>query len=253
MDQQRGGERASAAAEAEEGRPAGAVLFDLDGTLLDIDGEGFLDAYVDALASWWGPADGAAFRQAVMAASVPIFRPHPGRPNGDVFRHHLGAHLGIAPDEVARRMARFHDEALPRLRFPRRPVPEARGCVQECLEAGWRVVVATTPIYRPEVIDMRLRWAGLDDLPWDLVTHSELMSTCKPSAAYFAETAALLDLPPARCVMVGDDPLQDGPAIEVGMPALLRRTAHAPGWGTLRDVAAVVTGGHVMAAGATGP
>lgn len=240
MDRERAVDRPLAAAVADG---PGAVLFDLDGTLLDIDGEGFLDAYVDALASWWRPPDERAFRQAVMAASVPIFRPHPDRPNGEVFRRHLGAHLGIAPEEVARRIARFHDEELGSLRFPWRPVPEARACVQECLDAGWRVAVATTPIYMPEVIGLRLRWAGLDDLPWDLVTHSEVMSTCKPSGAYFAETAARLGLPPAACVMVGDDPLQDGPAMEVGMPALLRRSPDAPGWRSLHDVAAAVAAG----------
>ena len=223
------------------GRQWAAVLFDLDGTLLDIDGEGFLDAYVDALTAWWRPADSASFRQQVMAAAVPIFAHHPGQTNGAVFREHLGAHLGMRPDQVRARIVRFHQEALSALRFPSRAVPDARACVTHCLSLGLRVAVATTPIYMPEVIGLRLQWAGLADLPWDLVTHSERMQTCKPHPAYFAEVAAHLGLDPHACVMVGDDPLQDGPAYQAGMGVLLRAAPGGPGWCRLSEVAEAVT------------
>ena len=217
-----------------------AVLFDLDGTLLDIDGEGFLDAYVDALAAWWLPPDLDAFRQTVMAAAVPIFADHAGQTNGEVFRTHLAAYLGISPGEVRQRMTRFHEQGLPSLGIAAHAIPDARACVTHCLELGLRIAVATTPIYMPEVIALRLRWAGLADLPWDLVTHSDVMHTCKPHAAYFAETAAQLGLDPRACVMVGDDPLQDGTARQAGMEVLLRETDGTPGWHTLSDVSAAL-------------
>lgn len=220
-----------------------AVLFDLDGTLLDIDGEAFLDAYIEAMTNWWGPADSTTFRHAVMAAAVPIFAHHPDRTNGEVFRDHLGAHLGLHPDEVRARICRFHQEGLPALRPPALPVPDARACVAHCLGLGLRVAVATTPIYMPEVIALRLRWAGLADLPWDLVTHSERMHACKPHPAYFAEVADHLGLAPDACVMVGDDPLQDGPASQTGMAVLLRASVGAPGWRRLGEVAEAVTSG----------
>ncbi len=220
-----------------------AVLFDLDGTLLDIDGEGFLDAYIDALMDWWRPDDATAFRQAVMAASVPIFAPHPGRTNGEVFRSHLAAHLGTTPADILARLRRFHHESLATLRFPARALPEARACVLHCLDLGLRIAVATTPIYMPEVIGLRLKWAGLADLPWELVTDSERMQTCKPHPAYFAEAAGQLGLQTQRCVMVGDDPLQDGPAGQTGMAVLLRAAPGAAGWCHLSEVAEAVTSG----------
>lgn len=221
-------------------RPLEAVLFDLDGTLLDIDGEGFLDAYVDGLIGTWGPPDPEAFRRFVMAASVPIFAPHPAATNGEVFRAHLAAHLGITPEDVWRRIADYHDRGFPGLAWPARPLPAARRCVRDCLDLGLRVAVATTPIYLPEVVGLRLRWAGLDDLPWDLVTHSENMHRCKPDPGYFAEVAELLGVPPAACVMVGDDAMQDGPARQVGMDVLLRAGNGLPGWEGLDELPALL-------------
>ncbi len=217
-----------------------AVLFDLDGTLLDIDGEGFLDAYVEALTAWWRPAEAGAFRQTVMAAAVPIFSRHPGRTNGAVFREHLGLHLDLGPEEITARLNRFHREELAALRGTARALPDARACVRHCLELGLRIAVATTPIYMPEVIALRLQWAGLADLPWDLVTHSELMESCKPHPAYFSEVAAHLGIDPRACVMVGDDALQDGPAEQIGMGVLLRAADGGPGWCRLSEVAEAV-------------
>ncbi len=223
--------------------PLRGVLFDLDGTLLDIDGEGFLDAYVDGLTAYWRPADAGAFRQAVMAAAVPIFSAHPDRTNGEVFRQHLAAYVGTDPAAVAATMAAFHTSTLPGLPFPHRPAPGARACVLACLRRGLRLAVATTPIYTPEVIRLRLGWAGLDDLPWHLVTHSENMHTCKPNTDYYEEASTLLGLPAEACLMVGDDPLQDGPAGRVGMATLMRAQEGAgdrAGWDSLEEVAAAV-------------
>jgi FMN phosphatase YigB (HAD superfamily) len=171
---------------------------------------------------------------------VPIFSPHPHQTNGRVFRQHLARHVGVDAEAVERQMARFHRTVLARMDFPRRRMPGARTCVRRCLDLGLRVAVATTPIYTPDVIALRLDWAGLADLPWDLVTHSELMHSCKPDAAYYAETAALLGAEPERCLMVGDDPLQDGPAAKVGMRTLLRATTAAAGWRDLEEVALAV-------------
>lgn len=194
------------------------VLFDLDGTLLDIDGEQFLDDYVMAFARYfthWG--DVTTFQQVVMAASVPIFQEHPDLTNGEVFRRHLARHLGVSEDVVAREMDRLHRETLPSLPIPRAPIAAARPCVEAALEQGYRVVVATTPIYPLDAIALRLRWAGLDDIPWDLVTHSENMHSCKPDVAYYREVAARVDCAPEQCLMIGDDRLQDMPAAKCGM------------------------------------
>ena len=201
--------------------PLRAVLFDLDGTLLDIDGEGFLDAYVDLVVEAWAPQDADAFRAQLMAASVAFFRSDGGRTNGEAFRTALAGFLEQTPEAIADRLADIHRTALPRVALRGRPVEGARACVQGCLRLGLQVAVATTPIYMPEVIALRLRWAGLDDLPWDLVTHSENMHTCKPDPAYFQEAAAQLTTPPASCLMVGDDPMQDGPARRAGMLAVI--------------------------------
>jgi FMN phosphatase YigB (HAD superfamily) len=195
------------------------LLFDLDGTLLDIDGDAFLERYLEALAPHLCPdMDGEAFRAKVMAAALPLLTAERLPASvGDTFRAALAERLGLSRAEVAAGQARLDAHLSCLGPIPHARVPLAGACVDAAMAAGLACAVATTPIYRPPVIRRRLSWAGLAKRPWTLVTTSENMSACKPSPGYFREAAAKLGLPPAECVMVGDDPYQDGPAAEAGM------------------------------------
>jgi FMN phosphatase YigB (HAD superfamily) len=73
-----------------------------------------------------------------------------------------------------------------------------------------------------EAIDHRLAWAGLADLPDDvLVTSYETSTACKPWPEYFAEVARGLDVEPADCLMVGDDAALDLGSRGAGMKCWL--------------------------------
>jgi FMN phosphatase YigB (HAD superfamily) len=196
-----------------------AILFDLDGTLLDIDGEAFLERYLDALAPHLRPdMDLDAFRAKVMAAALPLLTAErlPATV-GQTFRSALAQRLELSPAQVADGQLRLDSHLSLLAAIPHARIPAAAACVEAAMGAGLVCAVATTPIYRPAVIRRRLGWAGLAERSWSLVTTSENMSACKPSPGYYREAAAKLGLPPEECVMVGDDPYQDGPAVEAGM------------------------------------
>jgi FMN phosphatase YigB (HAD superfamily) len=200
-----------------------AVLFDLDGTLLDIDLGRFLHEYFAAL----GPvvaevAPGIKAeegRRAVLAGTEAMSRPHPGQTNREVFnaRFHELTSANLDLEEIALPFERFYRETFPGLRASFGPFVGARGSVKLCLELGLKVAIATNPIFPRDAIIERMRWAGIDDLKVHLVTTYENMHATKPHAAYFAETAALLGVAPASCVMVGDDRSLDMPAADLGM------------------------------------
>jgi FMN phosphatase YigB (HAD superfamily) len=86
------------------------------------------------------------------------------------------------------------------------------------------VVLATNPIFPREVIDARLAWGDLADLPFQPVTSYETSRQCKPHPGFFHDLLAELDLPPRSCLMVGNDTLHDLAAGLVGMPTCLLTT-----------------------------
>ncbi|MGB4593046.1 MAG: HAD family hydrolase [Coriobacteriia bacterium] len=198
------------------------ILFDLDGTLLDIDLPGFLDRYFRALTLASEPllADslsGDALMAAIQSATGRMMESHAGRTNREVFADEFSSAAGLDFDEAWPVYARFYAEVFPGLRGGSGPASGAREVLETAMSLGLRVAIATNPIFPRETIDHRLAWAGLDDLQLQTVTSYETMTACKPHPEYFVQTAALLGLEPSDCMMVGDDRFLDMPAADTGM------------------------------------
>ncbi|HET6498575.1 MAG TPA: HAD family hydrolase [Coriobacteriia bacterium] len=198
------------------------ILFDLDGTLLDIDIGTFLDRYFAALARTIEPlTDGGDTLQhamgALTVATHTMMQPHPGRTNEQVFTEAFLTLTGIDIQEHADVFARFYADEFPLLGDGYGPAPGARAAVETALGLGLKVAIATNPIFPREAVRHRIAWADLDDLPVDAVTTFETMHACKPLPEYFLQTASLIGVGAQGCMMVGDDAELDLPAAAVGM------------------------------------
>ncbi len=197
-----------------------AVLFDLDGTLLDLDLGGFLERYFAALGAASAPlAERASgdFMTAMHEAVGAMMEEHGTITNRDVFYDALLARTGIDLNEHWDVYERFYEEVFPTLGEGTRPARGARRAVTAALDAGLKVAVATNPIFPRRAIEHRLAWAGLADLSLAVLTSYEDMIATKPHAAYFRQVAEMLGVPPHECLMVGDDRRLDMPAADIGM------------------------------------
>jgi len=198
-----------------------AILFDLDGTLLDLDLGAFLKRYFAALdAASAQLAERCApgvFMPALHAAVGAMMEPHPGRTNRDVFYDDLLARTGVDLNEHWSVFELFYRDVFPTLGDTAGPAEGARRAVMTARELGLGVAIATNPIFPRAAVDHRLSWAGLGDLTFPVVTTYEDMHACKPHPDYFRQTADLLGVAPQECLMVGDDRALDMPAADVGM------------------------------------
>jgi FMN phosphatase YigB (HAD superfamily) len=227
-----------------------AVLFDLDGTLLDIDIDAFLEDYFGAL----GPivagvmgdgADPAMGLRAVLDATSAMMSPHPRTTNREVFNARFLEITGVDLDirEFALAFERFYAEVFPTLRRGLGPRDGARDAVSAALGLGMKVAIATNPIFPSDAILERMRWADVADLPVGVVTTYEIMHAAKPQPAYFIETADLLGVEARDCLMVGDDEVLDMKAAVAGMRTFYVGRASgvtADDTGDLRELAALL-------------
>ncbi|QIA26729.1 HAD family hydrolase [Thermaerobacter sp. PB12/4term] len=211
------------------GGPIEAVLFDLDGTLLELDMDRFLPVYLQRLAAWvadlFDPED--FLRQLVRATTAVMQNRDRSQRNQDLLWEVLWAgldparHPGARPerrDEALARFEQFYREQFPQLQFMARRRPEAAAVVEAARARGWKVVLATSPIFPMVAIAERLRWAGLSADRFDLVTVLENMHSCKPQPDYYLEVARRIGVEPGRCLMVGNDLRDDiAPARVAGM------------------------------------
>jgi HAD superfamily hydrolase (TIGR01509 family) len=208
-----------------DGEGKRAWLFDLDGTLLRLDVAEFVPRYLQALgAAMSGVTDPARFVQYVLAATAAMTgRRGRESSNQEVFWREMAR---LAGDDPLRDwhpiIADFYRRDFPGLGRCYRPDPAARRVVQAVLDAGAEVILATNPLFPAGAVVERMRWAGIDDLPFALVTSYEHMHACKPHLEYYLEILERRGLEAAACVMVGNDVQEDVvPARQLGMTTFL--------------------------------
>jgi len=209
------------------------LLLDLDDTLLTNSMDGFLPSYLKALGkhlSSYVPAE-RMIPQLLAATQAMVAKQVPGDTLEAVFDAGFYPALGLQKATVRDAIERFYQEVFPSLRSLTQPRPEAVALIEEVFRRGYRVVVATNPLFPRTAITQRLAWAGLplENHPFALVTSFEHMHYCKPSSAYYAEILAQLGWPDAPAVMVGNDYEQDIlPAARLGLATFWLTDADVP-------------------------
>jgi FMN phosphatase YigB (HAD superfamily) len=199
-----------------------AILFDLDGTLLDIDIDAFLRKYFQALTQALSavvdnPDDVPRAMQGILGATNRMMEPHPGLTNREVFVAAFRESAGIDLEEHREVFDAFYEDVFPGLGTGLGPRQGAHEAWDSALEGGHIVAVATNPIFPARAIEHRLAWAGVDVARAAAVTTYEFMTAAKPHAEYYRQTAEMLELDPSECMMVGDDAVLDMAAADVGM------------------------------------
>lgn len=215
-----------------------ALLFDLDGTLLDLDMETFLPAYFQALTRRFGQlVDPQQFVDHLVASTaVMMASKDPEKTNEEVFMADFIPRLGLSREVLLPLLNDFYLNDFGALAGESRRKPLAREIIQYAFARGFAVVVATNPVFPKLAIAHRLRWAGVgvEDFPYRLVTSYEIMHFCKPNREYYEEILASLGLKAGECLMIGNDVQDDLRAREVGIRTflvedhLINRTGEAP-------------------------
>ncbi|MGB9868048.1 MAG: HAD family hydrolase [Bacillota bacterium] len=196
-----------------------AVLFDLDGTLLPLDTLDFVAKYFQAVSRRFEHLLPSHRFRALLwqAVTVMIDTDHPDRTNQEVFVDAFCKLSGLRPEEFMPLFERFYSEDFPLLRNGVVPNPRAVETVELARKLGFKVVLATNPVYPATAILQRLEWAGLSPLHFDFITTYEQMHACKPSVRYYQEVLDLVGCAPEHCLMVGNDTLEDMVAGQLGM------------------------------------
>ncbi len=225
-----------------------AVLFDLDGTLLDIDMNVFLEHYFHTMAEMAAQSGFQQHRQLVeqvfQSTGVMIADRDPTSTNQDIFMNDFFSRWPYQRHEFEPFFEHFYREGFPRLSRLCRPIPGVPELIKGMANKGIQMVVATNAVFPLTALQQRLQWAGLEADVFDLITSYEVMHFCKPHLEYYQEICEKLQLKPQDCLMVGNDVGEDMVAEKLGMKTFLvedyvidpGHTDIRPTWrGTMRE------------------
>jgi len=182
-----------------------AILFDLDGTLLD-QMDAFLPHYFQGLAACLAhilPPD--EFITHLMQASNAMMANDGRATNEEVFSAAFYPLAGHSRQELEPIFMDFYANDYPALRKYTRHKPEARQVVQKAFDLGYDVVIATNPVFPATAIEQRMEWGGVAGFPYQLVTTYENSRACKPNLLYYEQVLESIGHRAEACLVVGDE------------------------------------------------
>jgi HAD superfamily hydrolase (TIGR01549 family) len=186
-----------------------AILFDLDGTLLENDVQKFLNGYLPLSAEHTAALlDGKTLTAELMYGTQAMIKNRDGRlTNSDVFWPVFSERTGVPRERMQPLVDSFYRERFAELRPLTAKRPEARLIIQHCLARGLKVVIATNPVFPRAAIEQRLDWAGISpaEFRFDLITVYEEMHFTKPNVEYYEEILGKIGVDADRAMMVGDE------------------------------------------------
>lgn len=199
------------------------ILFDLDGTLLPMDQEKFVNVYFKMLAAKLVPYgyEPQQLINAILAGIEAMIKNDGSQLNEDAFWKRF---VDIYGDKVLADKPVFEDFYKNEFQDARSFCgfnPKAAETVRLLKDKGYRVVLATNPLFPSIATESRIRWAGLEPSEFDLYTTYENTSYCKPNLDYYRDILKRINCRPEECLMVGNDVGEDMVVEALGMQVFL--------------------------------
>lgn len=199
------------------------ILFDLDGTLLPMNQDVFMKEYFKRLGIKFLPK-GYRIKKLVSAIwhGMKAMLTNDGHcTNEEVFWNCFEERFGEETPKTKEVFEDFYKNDFQKISQKCGCNPEARTTIDAVKSLGYRVVLATNPVFPAIATERRIRWAGLDKEDFEFITTYENSLYCKPKPEYYKDILQHIECKPEECLMVGNDVDDDMPAGKLGMKVFL--------------------------------
>ena len=201
-----------------------AVLFDLDGTLLPMNQDNFIRKYFGEISKFLAVNGGYEPKQFMdsMGRGIGAMMKNDGSAtNEDAFFSTFGALTGFDISDKKDVFDEFYKnefQAVSAACWKNPIIPEI---ISKLKDDGYRIAVATNPLFPLIANKYRLQWAGLDIDDFEYCTSYETSRYCKPNLKYYEAILSHLSVRAEDCLMVGNDVREDMIARELGIEVFL--------------------------------
>jgi len=195
------------------------VLFDLDGTLLPLDQDIFIETYFKMLAGTMAKKgfDPKMIVKGVTYGTMAMLKNDGSAFNCDRFWAAFSEFFGRDMSVYLPDFDVFYQTAFDDVKSVTYPDARAAECVRRLKEKGYTVAVATSPVFPEIATRKRIAWAGLNWEDFVLVTTYENSTFGKPNPAYYQEILSKIGKTAEECLMVGNDVDEDMCTAALGM------------------------------------
>lgn len=199
------------------------ILFDLDGTLLPMDQEKFVNSYLKRMAMTLAPHgyDPKLLAKAIWKGTGAMVKNDGSVTNEEVFWSVFNAVMGRDCRRDEPLFMEYYRGEFQKVAGDCGFDPRAAQTIAKIKAMGFHLALATNPLFPAIATRSRAQWAGLNIDDFELVTTYEDSRHCKPNPEYYRDILEILDVNPENCLMVGNDVSEDMVAETLGMRVFL--------------------------------
>jgi len=183
------------------------LLLDLDDTLLNSNMDSFIPTYFQALSKELAPHIAPELMLgALMSGTKRMLESEDfSQTLEQVFNAEFYPQINSPREKIANTIENFYDHIFPTLGRLTTPKPEAKPFINWAFSQGFRIAIATDPIFPRKATYHRLRWAGFEPEQFEIISTFEHFHFSKTHPAYYAEVLGRMGWPDGPVLMVGND------------------------------------------------
>jgi len=202
------------------------IMFDLDGTLCRFSQDDFINTYFKEISKVFAGLgfDPETSVKGVWAGTKAMVLNDGGKLNTKRFWDAFSEFMDVSDGQLKAAEAACDSFYSNEFNVVKSIVDHSdipKRLVRDMAAKGYCIVLATNPLFPPCAVDSRLDWIGLTKSDFELITHYENSSYCKPNLSYYREILSKIGKSPEQCLMVGNNPAEDMIASELGIEVFL--------------------------------
>lgn len=199
------------------------VLFDLDGTLLPMNNDEFVEYYFKFLCARMANLgfDPKEVVDAVWAGTAAMVKNDGSVTNETAFWKRFQELMGDKVIDARPELEDFYANEFNKAKAVCGQDQVLIDLVARLKDKGYRVILATNPIFPKLATQNRIGWAGLKPEDFELYTTYEDIGYSKPNPEYYSEVLRRINAKPEECIMIGNDATEDMVAESLGIKVFL--------------------------------
>lgn len=199
------------------------ILFDLDGTLLPMDQDEFIQLYFKNLVTHFLPYQipSDKFISAVIYGTKAMVLNDGTMTNEERFWTSFTTQLGDDIRKLEPEFYNFYKTGFNHAQASTTTHELTAQIIQTLKQKGYTIIIATNPLFPQIATYNRIAWAGFSPDDVSYVTTYETCSFCKPNLSYYTEILQRMNKKPEECMMVGNDVNEDMQVHKLGLSRYL--------------------------------
>ncbi len=199
------------------------IFFDLDGTLLPLTQEDFSRVYFGLLMLKGAEMgiDHEKMKKGLFGGVKAMIMNDGNHSNEEVFWNVFSSDTETDRNDTEPVFREFYNSEFKQVKSVMTYTETSAKLIKLLKDKGYRIVLATNPLFPIEAVTERMSWVGLRAEDFEYITTYENSSYCKPNPKYYAEIMEKLNLKAEDCLMVGNNATEDMAANKVGIKTYL--------------------------------